>query len=240
MCQNYQDLCVQSGSDILRYIWTCRASVIYDSPINWRYIQKRCPALVLMRQIRLTSSNCLPGSFVLMWKVLCQLESYMVLPVVADNIFYKDIISLSSISLLVLIWVSKLHFTKAERKFTNFSQKTKLSGEVHHHPDLPTKVLRESICVLMTKITPSIIKRLDPCSSDQISKCVTPLFLRYQSSRDQRRILAPLIIFLIFFLPLKKKKTETFRRKRSCLEKFTTIQICRPKFWGRVSYARSP
>ena len=46
MYQNYQDPSLPSGSDILRYVWTCRASAIYDMPINWRYIQKRCPALV--------------------------------------------------------------------------------------------------------------------------------------------------------------------------------------------------
>ena len=46
MYQNYQDPSLPSGSDILRYFWTCRASAIYDMPINWRYIQKRCPALV--------------------------------------------------------------------------------------------------------------------------------------------------------------------------------------------------
>ena len=45
MYQNYQDPSLPSGSDILRYIWTCRASALYDMPINWRYIQKRCPAL---------------------------------------------------------------------------------------------------------------------------------------------------------------------------------------------------
>ena len=46
MYQNNQDPSLLSGSDILRYIWTCRASAIYDIPINWRYIHKRCPALV--------------------------------------------------------------------------------------------------------------------------------------------------------------------------------------------------
>ena len=45
MYQNYQDPSLPSGSDILRYVWTCRASAIYDMPINCRYIQKRCPAL---------------------------------------------------------------------------------------------------------------------------------------------------------------------------------------------------
>ena len=57
MYQNYQDPSLPSGSDILRYVWTCRASAIYDMPINWRYIQKRCPALVivLLRVIRVTS-----------------------------------------------------------------------------------------------------------------------------------------------------------------------------------------
>ena len=37
----------------------------------------------------------------------------------------------------------------------------------------------------------------------------------------------------------QKENPETFPRKGVCLEKFTTIQICRPKFWRRVSYARS-
>ena len=106
----------------------------------------------LMCQIRLTSSNFPLGSFVLLWKILCRLQNYMALPVVTNNIFYKYIISLSSLSLLVLISVSKLHFTKAERKPRNFPQKMKLSGEVHHHPDLPTKVLKESILCPLTII----------------------------------------------------------------------------------------
>ena len=48
MYLSIQDPSLPSWSDILRYIWTCRASAIYDIPINWRYIHKRCPALVDM------------------------------------------------------------------------------------------------------------------------------------------------------------------------------------------------
>ena len=46
MYQKNKILSLPSGSDILRYIWTCQASAIYDIPINWRYIHKRCPAPV--------------------------------------------------------------------------------------------------------------------------------------------------------------------------------------------------
>ena len=46
MYQYNQDPSLPSGSNILRYIWTFRASAIYDIPINWRYIHKRCPALI--------------------------------------------------------------------------------------------------------------------------------------------------------------------------------------------------
>ena len=46
MNQNNQDPSLPSESNILRYIWTCRASAIYDIPINWPYIHKRCPALL--------------------------------------------------------------------------------------------------------------------------------------------------------------------------------------------------
>ena len=42
MYQNYQDPSLPSRSDILRYIRTCRASAIYDIPINWRYTHKKC------------------------------------------------------------------------------------------------------------------------------------------------------------------------------------------------------
>ena len=49
MYQNDQDPSLPIGSDIFRYIWTCRASAIYDIPINWRYIQQRCPALLSSR-----------------------------------------------------------------------------------------------------------------------------------------------------------------------------------------------
>ena len=34
----------------MQYIWTCRASAIHEIPINWRYVHKRWPALVLMQQ----------------------------------------------------------------------------------------------------------------------------------------------------------------------------------------------
>ena len=43
--QNNQDLSLMSGSDILPIYWSCRASAIYDLPINLRYIHKRVPAL---------------------------------------------------------------------------------------------------------------------------------------------------------------------------------------------------
>ena len=43
--QNDQDLSLPSGSDILPIYWSCRASAIYDLPINLRYIDKRIPAL---------------------------------------------------------------------------------------------------------------------------------------------------------------------------------------------------
>ena len=46
--QNNQDLSLPSGSDILPNFWSCRASAIYDLPINLRYIHKRVPALVHM------------------------------------------------------------------------------------------------------------------------------------------------------------------------------------------------
>ena len=44
--QNNQDLSLPSGSDILPIYWSCRASAIYDLPINLRYIHKRVPSLV--------------------------------------------------------------------------------------------------------------------------------------------------------------------------------------------------
>ena len=45
--QNNQDLSLPSGSNILPIYQSCRASAIYDLPINLRYIHKRVPALVL-------------------------------------------------------------------------------------------------------------------------------------------------------------------------------------------------
>ena len=42
-----ENLSLPSGSDILPIYWSCRASAIYDLPINLRYIHKRVPALVL-------------------------------------------------------------------------------------------------------------------------------------------------------------------------------------------------
>ena len=61
MYQNYQKPSLPSGSDILRYIWTCRASAIYDIPINCRYIQQRCPALMFTPQpnLHLRFMTCL-------------------------------------------------------------------------------------------------------------------------------------------------------------------------------------
>ena len=53
-CQDHQDLSLPSGSDILPIYWSCRASAIYDLPINLRYIHKRVPALVVMRWSHLT------------------------------------------------------------------------------------------------------------------------------------------------------------------------------------------
>ena len=44
--QNNQDLRLPSGSDILPIYWFCRASAIYDLPINLRHIHKRVPALL--------------------------------------------------------------------------------------------------------------------------------------------------------------------------------------------------
>ena len=44
--QNNQDLSLPSGSDILPIYWSCRASAIYDLPINLRYIYKRVSPLV--------------------------------------------------------------------------------------------------------------------------------------------------------------------------------------------------
>ena len=44
-----QYLSLPSGSNIWQYIWSCRASAIYDIAINWRYIHKRCPPLVHQR-----------------------------------------------------------------------------------------------------------------------------------------------------------------------------------------------
>ena len=49
--QNNQDLSLMSGSDILPIYWSCRASAIYDLPINLRYIHKRVPALVIMHPL---------------------------------------------------------------------------------------------------------------------------------------------------------------------------------------------
>ena len=46
--QNNQDLSLPSGSDILPIYWSCRASAIYDLPINLRYIHKRVPSLVFI------------------------------------------------------------------------------------------------------------------------------------------------------------------------------------------------
>ena len=43
--QNNQNLSLPSGSDILPIYWSCRASAIYDLPINLRYIHKRVPSL---------------------------------------------------------------------------------------------------------------------------------------------------------------------------------------------------
>ena len=69
MYQNNQDIDVPSGSDILRYIWTCRASAIYDIPINWRYIHKRCPALIT--QLNATISNCRSGLYTISYRHPC-------------------------------------------------------------------------------------------------------------------------------------------------------------------------
>ena len=48
--QNNQDLSLPSGSDILPTCWSCRASPIYDLPINLRYIHKRVPALAVSQK----------------------------------------------------------------------------------------------------------------------------------------------------------------------------------------------
>ena len=69
MYQNNQDPSLPSGSDILRYIWTCRASAIYDIPINWRYIHKRCPALIT--QLNATISNCRSGLYTISYRHPC-------------------------------------------------------------------------------------------------------------------------------------------------------------------------
>ena len=45
--QNNQNLGLPSGSNILPIYWSCRASAIYDLPINLRYIHKRVPSLVV-------------------------------------------------------------------------------------------------------------------------------------------------------------------------------------------------
>ena len=46
--QNNPNLGLPSGSNILPIYWSCRASAIYDLPINLRYIHKRVPSLVHM------------------------------------------------------------------------------------------------------------------------------------------------------------------------------------------------
>ena len=45
--QNNQNLGLPSGSNILPIYWSCRASAIYDLPINLRYIHKRVPSLII-------------------------------------------------------------------------------------------------------------------------------------------------------------------------------------------------
>ena len=65
--QKNQDLSLPSGSDILPIYWSCRASAIYDLPINLRYIHKRVPALMctqhpLQHQCQYLRSVLLPIS----------------------------------------------------------------------------------------------------------------------------------------------------------------------------------